>query len=104
MQAASVHTRFAIELCTIGALSLLAPIVFLLRRWGRLWWLVIGMQVACFALAQIEAQLMDPNSHGWSVFGRIPLLALVLLFAVRLGEAMLKRPAEHKVTPFDAFT
>jgi hypothetical protein len=83
--AASVHARFAIELCAIGALDLLASIVLLVRRWGWGWWLVIGMQVGVFVLAQIEAQLIDPNSPGWSVFSRIPLLTLFMLFAVRLA-------------------
>ena len=85
LNAASVHARFAIELCAIGALDLLACIVLLVRRWGWGWWLVIGMQVGVFVLAQVEAQLIDPNSPGWSVFSRIPLLTLFLLFAVRLA-------------------
>jgi cbb3-type cytochrome oxidase subunit 1 len=80
------------------ALDLLASIVLLVRRWDWGWWLVIGMQVGVFVLAQIEAQLIDPNSPGWSVFSRIPLLTLFLLFAVRLAEAMLKRPVERNVT------
>ncbi|HEY1420584.1 MAG TPA: hypothetical protein VGG90_07725 [Candidatus Dormibacteraeota bacterium] len=84
-QAASVHARFAIELCAIGALDLLASIVLLVRRWGWEWWLVIGMQVGVFVLAQIEAQLMDPNSPGWSVFSRIPPLTLFLLIAARVA-------------------
>ena len=82
---ASVHARFAIELCAIGALDLLAAIVLLVRRRGWGWWLVIGMQVGVFLLAQIEAQLIDPNSPGWSVFSRIPLLTLFLLVAARLS-------------------
>jgi hypothetical protein len=98
VHAASVHARFAIELCGIGALDLLASIVLLVRRWGWLWWLVIGLQVGVFVLAQIEAQLIDPYSPGWSIFSRIPLLTLFLLFAVRLAEAMLKRPVERNVT------
>ena len=65
--------------------------------WG--WWLVIGLQVGVFVLAQIEAQLIDPYSPGWSVFSRIPLLTLFLLFSVRLAEAMPKRPVERNVTP-----
>ena len=85
VHAASVHARFAIELCAIGALDLLASIVLLVRRWGWGWWLVIGMQVGVFVLAQIEAQLIDPNSPGWSVFSRIPLLTLFLLVAARLA-------------------
>ena len=85
VQAASVHARFAVELCAIGALDLLASIVLLVRRWGWGWWLVIGMQVGVFVLAQIEAQLIDPNSPGWSVFSRIPLLTLFLLVAARLA-------------------
>ena len=96
---ASVHARFAIELCAIGALDLLASIVLLVRRWGWGWWLVIGLQVGVFVLAQIEAQLIYPYSPGWSVFSRIPLLTLFLLFAVRLAEAMPKRPVERNVTP-----
>ncbi len=98
VNAASVHARFAIELCVIGALDLLASIVLLFRRWGWGWWLAIGMQVGVFVLAQIEAQLIDPNSPGWSVFSSIPLLSLFLLFAVRSAEAMLKRPVEPNVT------
>jgi hypothetical protein len=81
----SVHVRYAIELCAIGALNILASILLLLRRSGWVWWLVIGMQVGVFLLAQIEAQLIDPNSPGWSVFSRIPLLTLFLLVAARLA-------------------
>jgi signal transduction histidine kinase len=99
VQTASVHVRFAIELCAIGALSLLASILFLLRQWGWLWWTVIGMQVAIFVLAEIEAQLVDPNSPGWSAFRNIPLVTVFLLFAIRLGEAMQKRPIERNATP-----
>src|SRR3982074_1296184 len=40
----SVHLRYAIELCAIGALNILASIVLLLRRSGWVWWLVIGTQ------------------------------------------------------------
>jgi hypothetical protein len=94
-----VHVRFAIELCAIGALSLLASIIFLVRQWGWLWWLVIGMQVAVFVLAEIEAQLVDPNSPGWSAFRNIPVVTVFLLLAVRLGEAMQKRPVERNATP-----
>jgi hypothetical protein len=100
MNAASVHLRFAIELCAIAALDLLASIALLVRRWGPGWWLVIVMQVGVFVLAQTEAQLIDPNSPGWSVFIRIPLLTLFLLFAVRLTEAVLMRPVERNVTPY----
>lgn len=85
VQAASVHARFAIELCAVGALDLLASIVVLVRRWGWEWWPVIGMQAVVFVLAQIEAQFIDPNSPGWSGFSRIPLLTLFLLFAFRLA-------------------
>jgi len=60
---------------------------------------VIGLQVGVFVLAQTEAQLIDPYSAGWSVYSGIPLLTLFLLFAIRLAEAMPKRPVERKVTP-----
>jgi hypothetical protein len=98
-QTASVHARFAIELCAIGALYLLASIVFLRRGWGWLWWLVLGMQVGVFGFAQIEAQLIDSASPGWSVFSRVPLVALVLLFAFRLGNSMQKRPVDRNLAP-----
>jgi hypothetical protein len=100
--AASVHARFAIELCAIGALDLLASIVLLVRLWGWGWWLVIGMQVGVFVLAQVEVQLMDPNSPGWSVFSRIPLMTLFLLVAVRLAAQtglMNRLTASLTVTP-----
>lgn len=98
-QAASVHARFAIELCAIGALYLLAAIVFLRRRWGWLWWLVLAMQLGVFGFAQIEAQLIDSNSPGWSEFSRFPLIALFLLFAFRLAQSMQKRPVDRNLTP-----
>ena len=93
VHAASVHARFAIELCAIGALDLLASIVLLVRRWGWGWWLVIGVQVGVFVLAQIEATLIDPNSPGWSVFSRIPLVTLFLLFAVRISGGHAEAPS-----------
>ena len=89
----SVHVRYAIELCAIGALDLLASIVLLVRRWGWGWWLVIGVQVGVFVLAQIEATLIDPNSPGWSVFSRIPLVTLFLLFAVRISGGHAEAPS-----------
>ena len=97
----SVHGRFAIELCAIGALNLLASIVFFLRRWRWGWWVLIGMQVGVLVLAEIEAQLIDPASPGWSVFSRLPLLTLFLLFAFRIAQARLKPPAlsANRVTP-----
>src|ERR1700716_3233378 len=55
----SVHARYAIELCAIGALEILAFIVLLLRRSGWVWWLVIGMQVGIFVFAEIEAHVID---------------------------------------------
>jgi len=98
-QAAAVHARFAIELCAIGALDLLAAIVLIFRRWGWLWWLVIAMQLGVLVLAQIEAQVIDPNSPGWSEFSRFLLSALVLLFVFRLAQTMQKRPVDRNLTP-----
>ena len=97
----SVHGRFAIELCAIGALNLLASIVFFLRRWRWRWWVLIGMQVGVLVLAEIEAQLIDPASPGWSVFSRLPLLTLFLLFAFRIAQARLKPPplSANRMTP-----
>ena len=97
----SVHGRFAIELCAIGALNLLASIVFFLRRWRWGWWVLIGMQVGVLVLAEIEAQLIDPASPGWSVFSRLPLLTLFLLFAFRIAQARLKPPplSANRMTP-----
>lgn len=88
----SVHGRFAIELFAIGALNLLASIVFFLGRWRWGWWVLIGMQVGVLVLAEIEAQLIDPDSPGWSAFSALPLLTLFLLFAFRIAQARLKPP------------
>jgi hypothetical protein len=96
----SVHVRFAIELCAIGALNILASIVLLLRRSGWVWWLVIGMQVGIFALAEIEAQVIDANSPGWSDFSRFPLISLFLLFAIRMAQSRLKPPIDRNLTPY----
>jgi hypothetical protein len=95
----SVHVRFAIEICAIGALNILASIVFLLRRWDWWWWLVIAIQVGILVLAELEAQVIDPNSPGWSVFSRFPLLALFLLFAFRIARGRLKFPVDRSLTP-----
>ena len=95
----SVHVRFAIELCAIGALNILASIVFLLRRWGWGWWLVIGMQVGILVLAEIEAQVIDPNAPGWSVFSRLPLLTLFLLFAFQIAPGWLQPRIDRNLTP-----
>jgi len=97
--AASVHVRFAIELCAIGALDLVASIVLLVRRWGWEWWLVIGLQVGAFVLAQIEAQFVDPDSPGWLTFSRFPLMTLFALFAFRIAQARLKPQVQRNLTP-----
>src|SRR3984893_8766774 len=70
----SVHVRFAIELCAIGALEILASIVLLLRRSGWVWWLVIGMQLGILVLAEIEAQVIDTNAPRWLERNRVPLV------------------------------
>jgi cbb3-type cytochrome oxidase subunit 1 len=95
----SVHVRYAIELCAIGALTTLASIALLLRRSGWVWWLVIGMQVGILVLAEIEAQVIDANAPGWSDFSRVPLISLVLLFAFRMAQGRLKHPIDRKLTP-----
>jgi hypothetical protein len=99
LQTASVHARFAVELCSIGALHLLASIALLRRQWDWLWWLVLGMQVGVFGFAQLEAQLIDPNSPGWSVFSRLPLIAVFLLLGFRLAQAMQKRTVDRDLAP-----
>jgi hypothetical protein len=85
----SVHVRYAIELCAIGALAILASIVLLLRRSGWVWWLVIGIQVGILVLAEIEAQVIDANAPGWSVFSGFPLVSLFLLFAFGMAQGRL---------------
>jgi hypothetical protein len=94
----SVHVRFAIELCAIGALNILTSIVLLLRRSGWVWWLVIGMQVGILVLAEIEGQVIDANAPGWSVLSRFPLIGLFLLFAFRMAHGRLKRPIDRNLT------
>lgn len=95
----SVHVRFAIELCAMGALNIVASIVLLLRRSGWVWWLVIGMQVGILVLAEIEAVVISANSPGWSVFTRFPLISLFLLFAIRMAQGWLKGPINRNLTP-----
>jgi hypothetical protein len=96
----SVHVRYAIELCAIGALEILASIVLLLRRSGWVWWLVIGMQVGIFVFAEIEAQVIDTNAPGWSAFSRFPLVSMFLLFAFRMAQSRLKLPTDRNLTPY----
>ena len=95
----SVHVRFAIELCAIGALNIVASIVLLLRRSGWVWWLVIGMQVGILVLAEIEAMVISTNAPGWSVFSGFPLISLFLLFAIRMAQGRLKPPIDRNLTP-----
>jgi len=95
----SVHVRYAIELCAIGALNILASLVLLLRRSGWVWWLVIGMQVGILLFAEIEALVIDANVPGWSVFSHFPLLSLFLLFAFRMAQGRLKAPIDRNLTP-----
>jgi hypothetical protein len=94
-----VHARYAIELCAIGALSILASIVLLLRRSGWVWWLVIGTQVGIVVLVEIEAQVIDANAPGWSFFSYFPVVSLFLLFAFRMAQGWLK-PRIDRLTPF----
>jgi hypothetical protein len=94
---AAEQARFAIELCAIGALNLLASIAFLLRRSGWIWWLVLGMQVGVFVLALIEGVLTD---LGWFYFSSLPLLTLFLLFAFRMAQARLEPAVERNLTAF----
>jgi hypothetical protein len=96
----SVHVRYAIELCAIGALNILAFTVLLLRRSGWVWWLVIGMQAGILVFAEIEAQVIDANAPGWSGFSRFPLVSLFLLFAFRMAQGRLKPPMERNLTPY----
>ncbi|MEA2656947.1 MAG: hypothetical protein QOI23_2312 [Chloroflexota bacterium] len=96
----SVHVRYAIELCAIGALTILASVVLLLRRSGWVWWLVIGMQVGILVLAEVEAQVIDANAPGWSTFSYFPLLSLFLLFGFRMAQGRLKPPVDRNLTPY----
>jgi hypothetical protein len=93
---AAEQARFAIELYAIGALNLLAAIVFLLRRSGWTWWLVVGMEVGVFVLALIEGVLTD---LGWFYFSGLPLLTSFLLFAFRMAPARLKPRVRHNPRP-----
>ena len=90
------QARFAIELYAIGVLNLLGSIALLLRRSGRSWWLVVGMQVGVFVLAQIQGTLTD---LGWFFFSGLPLLTFFLLLAFRMAQARLKTPVERNMTP-----
>ena len=94
---AAEQARFAIELCAIGALNLLASIALLLRRSGWVWWLVLGMQVGVFVLALIEGVLTD---LGWFYFSSLPLLTLFLLFAFRMAQARLEPAIERNLPAF----
>src|SRR6202171_5612263 len=96
----SVHARYAIERCAIGALNILASIVLLLRRSGWVWWLVIGMQVGILVLAEIEAQGIRSNSPGWAGFSYFPLISQFLLFAFRMAQGRLKSPIDRNLTPY----
>ena len=61
--------------------------------------------VASVHAASVHARFAIELCASWSVFSRIPLLTLFLLFAVRLAEAMLKRPVERQCdTLIDTFT
>jgi hypothetical protein len=83
----------------MGALNILASIALLLRRSGWVWWLVIGMQVGILVLAEIEAQAIDTNAPGWSVFSYFPLASLFLLFAIRMAQGRLKPPVDRNLAP-----
>jgi hypothetical protein len=96
----SVHVRYAIELCAIGALNILASVVFLLRRSGWVWWLVIGMQVGILVLAELEAQVIDTNAPGWSDFSHFTLIGVFLLFGFRIAQGRLKPPIDRNLTPY----
>jgi hypothetical protein len=96
----SVHVRYAIELCAIGSLNILASIVLLLlRRSGWVWWLVIGMQVGILVLAELEAQVIDTNAPGWSDFSHFTLIGVFLLFGFRIAQGRLKPPIDLNLTP-----
>jgi hypothetical protein len=58
------------------------------------------MQVGIFVLAEIEAQVIDANTPGWSDFSRFPLLSLFLLFAFRMAQGRLKPPIDRNLTPY----
>jgi hypothetical protein len=96
---AAEQARFAIELYAIGALNLLGSIAFLLRRSGRAWWLVVGMQVGALVLGLIEGTRTG-DAPGWTSFSILPLLTLILLFAFRKAQARLKPPVERNLTPY----
>lgn len=90
---ASEQARFAIELYAIGALNLLAAIGFLLRPsdWGL--WLALGTQVAAFVWALIEGVATNPDDQpGWFFFSALPLMTLILVFALRKRDTKLSGP------------
>jgi cbb3-type cytochrome oxidase subunit 1 len=78
---------------------MLASIVFLLRRSGWVWWLVIGMQVGILVLAELEAQVIDANAPGWSDFSHFTLIGVFLLFGFRIAQGRLKPPTDRNLTP-----
>jgi peptidoglycan/LPS O-acetylase OafA/YrhL len=86
----SEQARFAIELYAIGALNLVAAIGFLLRQSGWGLWLALGMQAAALVWALIEGVAIDPDDQpGWFIFSTLPLVTLILVFALRKGQAVL---------------
>ena len=94
---AAEQARFAIELGAIGALNLLASGAYLFRRSGWGWWLVLGVQVAIFALSVIDGVLTD---LGWFYVSGLPLITLSLLLAFRKAPARLNRPIKGNLTAF----
>lgn len=90
---ASEQAHFAIELYAIGALNVVAAIGFLLRHWGWGLWLALGTQVAVFVWALIEGVAMNPDDEpGWFFFSALPLLTLILVFALRKRDTKLSGP------------
>lgn len=86
---AAEQARFVIELYAIGALNLVTSTVFLFRRSGWSWWLMLGIQVGIFVAALIEGMLTD---LGWFFFSTLPLLTLFLLVLFRIARTSLKPP------------
>jgi hypothetical protein len=80
---AAEQASFVAEMYAVVVLSVVGWLAFLVTRSVRGWLLAAGVQVAVFVVAIIEGTLINPDDIGWFFFSTIPLVTMVLLFAIR---------------------
>ena len=90
---AAEQAGFVLELCAIGVLNVAAALAVMLLRWPVTWWSVVGLQLAVFLLALVEAVRTDPV--GWIAFSGLPLTTALLLVGLRFVKARLKPPVRQ---------